>query len=396
MFVSELASWSERSDADSQDMISGLTQTVPTTSAANRITESAQRVLLAGTEQVAQAGSWQWCPETGELRWSDNHFRIFGVEPGEVVPSTQLVLRLCHPDDRARLRLHLDDLARESTALPLEYRIVLPKGREVRYLRSTVASVDRTAARTLLIVGMVQDVTAARRAEREIASRVAVTSALTAWQSFEDGMEDLLGDLAGAIGACAGMAWLPDRGGLVAKAFWTADAATTVEFEVAVRNLRFPPGRGLPGRAWESMQPAAERTAGPECERREAAALAGIRRLVAVPIVHASELLAVVELATTEELPLTPRFVQSLTAIGYEIGEFLGHRRGELVPAALTARELEVLQLAAQGYSGRQIADRLRISPATIKTHFEHIYAKFGVRSRAAAVAQALRAGLIA
>jgi two-component system, NarL family, nitrate/nitrite response regulator NarL len=124
--------------------------------------------------------------------------------------------------------------------------------------------------------------------------------------------------------------------------------------------------------------------------------LAGVRGLVAIPIVHADDLLAVIELASTEETALPVRFARSLTAIGYEVGEFLGHRRGELVPPALTARELEVLQLAAQGYSGRQIADRLRISPATIKTHFEHIYAKFGVRCRSAAVAQALRAGLIA
>ena len=85
-----------------------------------------------------------------------------------------------------------------------------------------------------------------------------------------------------------------------------------------------------------------------------------------------------------------------MTAIGYEVGEFLAHRRGQLVPPALTARELEVLQLASHGYSGRQIAERLRISPATIKTHFEHIYSKFGVSGRAAAVAQAMRAGLIA
>ena len=107
-------------------------------------------------------------------------------------------------------------------------------------------------------------------------------------------------------------------------------------------------------------------------------------------------MLAVVELASTEEIALTERSLRSMTAIGYEVGEFLAHRRGELVPPALTTRELEVLALASQGYSSRQIAERLRISPATIKTHFEHIYSKFEVSGRAAAVAQAMRAGLIA
>ena len=61
----------------------------------------------------------------------------------------------------------------------------------------------------------------------------------------------------------------------------------------------------------------------------------------------------------------------------------------------LSPRELEVLRLAAEGLSGPRIAELLSISPATIKTHFTHIYAKLGVTDRAAAVARALRLGLI-
>jgi PAS domain S-box-containing protein len=61
----------------------------------------------------------------------------------------------------------------------------------------------------------------------------------------------------------------------------------------------------------------------------------------------------------------------------------------------LTARELEVLQLAAEGGSTRTIAEALFISPTTVKTHFEHLYEKLGVRDRGAAVAEGLRNGLI-
>jgi DNA-binding NarL/FixJ family response regulator len=62
---------------------------------------------------------------------------------------------------------------------------------------------------------------------------------------------------------------------------------------------------------------------------------------------------------------------------------------------ALTPRELDLLQLAAHGLSGPQIADELVLSVATVKTHFENIYAKLRVRDRVAAVATALRLGLI-
>jgi DNA-binding NarL/FixJ family response regulator len=63
--------------------------------------------------------------------------------------------------------------------------------------------------------------------------------------------------------------------------------------------------------------------------------------------------------------------------------------------AAVTPREIEVLELAAEGHGARQIAAELVISPATVRTHFEHIYTKLGVRDRAAAVAKAMRLGLI-
>jgi DNA-binding CsgD family transcriptional regulator len=64
-------------------------------------------------------------------------------------------------------------------------------------------------------------------------------------------------------------------------------------------------------------------------------------------------------------------------------------------PIALTPRELDVLQLAAQDLSGPAIASRLGVSYATVRTHCAHINAKLGVGSRAGAVAEGIRQGLI-
>jgi DNA-binding NarL/FixJ family response regulator len=61
----------------------------------------------------------------------------------------------------------------------------------------------------------------------------------------------------------------------------------------------------------------------------------------------------------------------------------------------LTEREVEVLQLLAFGYTNRDIAGRLFISPDTVKTHLEHIYQKLGATDRTAAVAEAMRRRLI-
>ncbi len=69
---------------------------------------------------------------------------------------------------------------------------------------------------------------------------------------------------------------------------------------------------------------------------------------------------------------------------------------GQVLAAPLTPRELEVLDLAAAGCNGPMIAAQLVVSAATVRTHFEHIYEKLEVRDRAAAVAKAMRLGLIA
>lgn len=63
--------------------------------------------------------------------------------------------------------------------------------------------------------------------------------------------------------------------------------------------------------------------------------------------------------------------------------------------AALSRRELEVLELVRDGLSNLQISKRLFLSQATVKSHLVHIYAKLGVDSRTAAVAVASERGVI-
>jgi DNA-binding NarL/FixJ family response regulator len=72
----------------------------------------------------------------------------------------------------------------------------------------------------------------------------------------------------------------------------------------------------------------------------------------------------------------------------------VGHVRAP-VEEVLTAREVEVLALVAEGCTNAEAARRLYISEATVKTHLLHIFGKLGVDDRTAAVTRAMERGLL-
>ncbi len=86
------------------------------------------------------------------------------------------------------------------------------------------------------------------------------------------------------------------------------------------------------------------------------------------------------------------------TVFSQEVQRGLAHeiqRRSTDERPLLTPREREILKLTADGLSAPDIGKRLYLSPATVKTHLQHLYEKLGVSDRAAAVAEAMRRGLL-
>lgn len=70
-------------------------------------------------------------------------------------------------------------------------------------------------------------------------------------------------------------------------------------------------------------------------------------------------------------------------------------RLGEKDPGALTERELEVLQVLAEGKSTKEVAEAVFLSEETVKTYLKQIFRKLGVRDRTEAVAEGFRRGLV-
>jgi DNA-binding CsgD family transcriptional regulator len=344
---------------------------------------------------VAGIGSWSWNIETDEVIFSDNLFRLYGLEPGQITGLAQ-AFELVHPDDLPKFE-RAEAAARGGGPIPsFEFRLADPEF-ESRRLRLDGRLIESPSGESPVVVGVTTDVTEYRVAEYAIAAHIAVAEALNQWSDFTISAPVLLQHLAEAMEKNVGVFWLRDDSELACRAFWASDPQLFGEFQDATEALRFPRGVGLPGRVWETATPVhIERLKDdPEYRRVAVATRAGLQSAVALPVAAGGEVMGALEFLGLKPWTVSDLMLATLTGIGYEVGEFLGRRRGELGPPPLTRRELEVLQLAAAGTSGPEIAATLIVSTATVKTHFENIYAKLGVSDRAGAVAEALRLGII-
>ena len=132
--------------------------------------ESARRrseSILDRAQQIAHLGSWEWDLFSQNVLWSDQMFRIFGYEPGEVAPSKEAVLARTHADDRERVAESLRALAGGSvSSVDLGHRIVWEDGM-VRHVHMQ-CEVEFRADKPCRIIGSTQDTTVQMRREVEL------------------------------------------------------------------------------------------------------------------------------------------------------------------------------------------------------------------------------------
>ena len=102
----------------------------------------------------------------------------------------------------------------------------------------------------------------------------------------------------------------------------------------------------------------------------------------------AEQILAAVQAVARGEAALDP-------AVQHHVLAALTEPAASELPDGLTPREVEVLRLIAEGLTNAEIAERLVVSAATVKSHVNHIFAKAGVRDRAQAVVYAYSQGLV-
>jgi PAS domain S-box-containing protein len=122
-------------------------------------------MYLKEAQSLSGTGSFGWNIASGQVIWSDETFRILGVDRA-TKPTIELIVQRTHPEDRPSVQETIDRASREGRDFDHEHRFVMPDG-SVKYVH-VVARAQRDTSGNVEFVGAVMDVTGVRKTERKL------------------------------------------------------------------------------------------------------------------------------------------------------------------------------------------------------------------------------------
>ncbi len=111
-------------------------------------------------QAAAHMGSWTWYTQSNRLEWSDEMYRVFGVDPTKFTGDlADIIARAIHPDDREKVNESNLAVVREGKAVPLEYRVVWPD-QSVHFVWAEAGDATKDDSGTVVALsGYAQDIT---------------------------------------------------------------------------------------------------------------------------------------------------------------------------------------------------------------------------------------------
>ncbi len=119
---------------------------------------------LAAAQKIAHIGSWEFDVVTNKITWSEEVFRIFGLDSTAPEPTYVEILQMYHPDDRDLFQQTVSLAISQGTSYKKELRIVHPGG-QIRYVEARGTSVFNETSEVIKLLGTVMDITDRKQAE---------------------------------------------------------------------------------------------------------------------------------------------------------------------------------------------------------------------------------------
>ncbi len=131
----------------------------------SHIRETEKRLLQ--TQRIAHLGGWEWNFENKDLYWSDETYRIFGLQPGDIEPSYEAYIALIHPDDRKKVQHAVKKAVEECTAFHASHRIVLA-GQVERFVNQEGEIHVSDTGQAMRMTGTIHDITEHTKLEEQL------------------------------------------------------------------------------------------------------------------------------------------------------------------------------------------------------------------------------------
>ncbi len=141
--------------------------------------------ILVEAQKIAHLGHWELDLISGKLYWSDETFRIFGLEPGEIETTYPAFLQFVHPDDREKVDQAYNNALKNKTDYEIEHRILLKSG-EMKYVIEKCHTHYADTGEPTHSIGTILDIT--RQKQTEKALRESMEQYRSIFNSTTDGM----------------------------------------------------------------------------------------------------------------------------------------------------------------------------------------------------------------
>ena len=311
---------------------------------------------LEEAQRLTHVGYWERDPKTDLITWSDETYRIFGLQRQERSLTLANLADLVHPEDLQIVLQAVAEALRGGGRYDVEYRVLRPDG-TVRLVHSQGDVIWDESGRPCRMFGTVQDITERKRSEQRLIAQHAVAKMLAEAATFENVAPKVLQAMCEFLLWDLGLLWRFDReaGVLRCTEVWHRRSAGLASFERVCRATVCSPDIGLPGRVWSSRQPE-YRSGVPNDSDFPRASLSMYKELHATfgfPILFGEDVFGVMEFFNREMRPLEQDLLDMAALLGSQIGQFIERKHAE---EALHNAQMELAHLTRVATLGEMTA----------------------------------------